>query len=410
MSTNFWLTLIIALVTYIGIAIGRWPGLMVNRTTLTLIGVGMLLALNQIHFGQIREFLDLDTLILLFSMMVINANLQMAGFFRLAGSSLLKLTRNPRAFLAIEILLSGVLSALFLNDTICLMLTPLVLSLLLTLKRNPIPYLIALACSANIGSTATLTGNPQNMIIGIASGISYARFAANLTPIALLGLGSVWLVLVLAYPQEFRGQPFKEMPPANILVIRPMLTKTLVIIAGLLIAFLAGVPIALASFLAACLLLFTRRVDPVKVLAEIDWSLLVFFAALFILTGALEANGVTAEIFKQVPTSRQADAVSLTVVTVILSNLVSNVPAVMLLRPLVSSLQNPSAGWLTLAVASTLAGNLTLLGSVANLIVAEIAARRQVKLDFWEYTRSGAVITFISLIIGVLWLQKFVWH
>jgi len=155
---NYWPTIAIVSVTYIGIAAGSWPKLRVNRTTLTIIGAGLLIAAGQVNFQQIGSFLDLDTLTLLFSMMVINANLQLSGFFKLAGSTLLRVARTPRALLAVEILLSGVLSALFLNDTICLMFTPLILQVTLSAKRNPIPYLIALATATNIGSTATLTG------------------------------------------------------------------------------------------------------------------------------------------------------------------------------------------------------------------------------------------------------------
>lgn len=407
---NFWITLVIVLVTYVGIAFGKWPRLSVNRTTLTVIGVGLLLAFGQIPFEKLRDYLDIDTLILLFSMMVVNAHLQLAGFFRVAAHLLFRLTRGPKVFLAVEILLAGVLSALFLNDTICLMLTPLVLSLLLSLGRNPIPYLIALATAANIGSTATLTGNPQNMIIGVSSGIPYAQFAGALTPVALLGLGVVWVVLVLFYPQEFRDKRFPDMQSSQLNILRPQLTKTLLVILAMLAGFLAGVPVALAAFLAACVLFFTRRVDPDKVLAEIDWSLLVFFAALFILTGALEANGITQRLFEALNFQGNLNVLGLTSVSVVLSNLVSNVPAVMLLRPVVAGSAQPVAGWLTLAASSTLAGNLTLLGSVANLIVAEIASRRQVNLSFGEYTRSGVVITFLTLIISVLWLQAMVWR
>ncbi|WP_322508444.1 anion transporter [Anaerolinea sp.] len=407
---NFWITLVIVLVTYVGIALGKWPRLSVNRTTLTVIGVGLLLAFGQIPFEKLRDYLDIDTLILLFSMMVVNAHLQLAGFFRVAAHLLFRLTRGPKVFLAVEILLAGVLSALFLNDTICLMLTPLVLSLLLSLGRNPIPYLIALATAANIGSTATLTGNPQNMIIGVSSGIPYAQFAGALTPVALLGLGVVWVVLVLFYPQEFRDKRFPDMQSSQLNILRPQLTKTLLVILAMLAGFLAGVPVALAAFLAACVLFFTRRVDPDKVLAEIDWSLLIFFAALFILTGALEANGITQRLFEALNFQGNLNVLGLTSVSVVLSNLVSNVPAVMLLRSVVAGSAQPVAGWLTLAASSTLAGNLTLLGSVANLIVAEIASRRQVNLSFGEYTRSGVVITFLTLIISVLWLQAMVWR
>jgi Na+/H+ antiporter NhaD/arsenite permease-like protein len=406
---NFWVTLVIVTLTYIGIAAGTWPRLRVNRTTLTLIGVGLLIALDQVDFRHINQFIDLDTLILLFSMMVINACLQLSGFFRLSGSTLLRLARTPRAFLAIEILLSGVLSAFFLNDTICLMFTPLILGVTLSAKRNPIPYLIALATAANIGSTATLTGNPQNMIIGIASEISYANFALALAPVALLGLSGIWLVLVLLYPREFARGPFCLAEENQQKIYRPLLIKSLLVVLGLLIGFVIGVPIAEAAFLAACALLLTRRIHPEKIFAEFDWGLLVFFSGLFVVTGSLEVNGISQRLFSLADLNNSVGAIQLSAVTVTLSNLISNVPAVMLLRPFVARLSNPTAGWLTLAATSTLAGNLTLLGSVANLIVAESARRQNIVLSFWEYTRAGLIITLISLVGGIGWIMVFVW-
>ncbi len=406
---NFWITLAIVALTYAGIAVGRWPLLKANRTTITLLGAGLLIVLGQIQFNDIGRFLDLNTLILLFSMMILNANLRLAGFFRLAGRALLRVAQTPRRFLAFEILLSGALSALFLNDTICLMFTPLIVEILLAVECNPIPYLIALATAANIGSTATLTGNPQNMMIGTASGISYLRFAASLTPIALLSMGGIWAVLVRLYPWDFRREPFPPFPPDEEPYDRPLLIKSLATATGLLIAFIAGVPVAQAAFLAACVLLVSRRTHPELIFAEIDWGLLVFFSGLFIVTGSLEVSGITAELSRLTHTLGEPNAFNLSGVTVILSNLVSNVPAVLLLRPVMSTLTNPEAGWLTLAAASTLAGNLTLLGSVANLIVAESAARWRVTLSFWEYTKAGILITLISLVISTLWLQFCIW-
>jgi len=407
---NFWVTLIIVSLVYIGLAIGFIPRLQSNRTTITLFGVGSLLLLRQIKFNQISSFLDLDTLILLFSMMVINANLRLSGFFKLAGALLLRLTRKPRVFLAIEIVLVGVLSALFLNDTICILFTPFLLDLLLAIDRNPIPYLIALATASNIGSVATLTGNPQNMIIGISSGISYMDFSKALAPIALICLSVIWIVLVIIYKKEFSRTNFFNIPPTRELrFYRPLLIKTLVVTGGLLAAFLLGVPIALAALIAAVLLLFTRRVKPVKIFSSIDWEILVFFSGLFIVTGSLETNGITAKLSEIVKQVGNINAINLSVSSTILSNLVSNVPAVLLLKSLVGQLSDPISGWLTLAASSTLAGNLTLLGSVANLIVAESAHRRQVKLSFWEYTKVGAIITLITLGISISWITVFVW-
>lgn len=406
---DHWFTLLIVGITYFGIAVGRWPKLKSNRATVALMGVGLLVITGQVKFEEIPSLLDFDTLILLFSMMILNANLRIAGFFTLAGKKLLRLARSARMLLAVEILMVGVLSALFLNDTICLMLTPLILELTIALERNPIPYLIALATAANIGSTATLTGNPQNMIIGVASGISYISFAGALLPVALLGFGCIWVIVVRLYPYDFRRGEALNLPESEVIVDRWMVTKTLLVATGLLAAFLLGVPVAKAAFLAACVLLFTRRTQPHLVFAEFDWGLLVFFAGLFVVSGSLERNGITASLFQQINLTAQTNLWVFSGAAVLLSNLVSNVPAVLLLKSLVVEMQDAQTGWLTLAAASTLAGNLTLLGSVANLIVAEIATRWRVELRFWEYTRAGLIITLLSLLFGLGWMQVVLW-
>jgi Na+/H+ antiporter NhaD/arsenite permease-like protein len=411
MSANPWTTIIIVAITFIGIAIGKLPVIKTNRTTISLIGVALLIFTNQVDFSKIQTYIDFDTIILLFSMMIINANLKMAGFFVVIDQGLSRLIKTPRTFLAIEIFTVGILSALFLNDTICLMFTPFIVTLVFNLNRNPFPYLVALATAANLGSVATLTGNPQNMIIGVASGISYLDFTLALLPIALSGMGVIWLVIVKMYPFEFRkGEKLKPQPNFSHPVQKPLLTKSLVITSGLLIAFLSGAPIAMASFIAASILLVTRRHKPEAVFAEFDWTLLVFFAAMFILSGSLETSGVTTTLIDLNSLAKQATIFNLTLITGVLSNLISNVPAVLLLKPVVASMENARLGWLTIAAASTLAGNLTLLGSVANLIVAEIAERWRIDLNFWEYTKSGAIITILSLAISVLWLNLlYIW-
>ncbi len=409
MQPAFWPTLTIVALTYLGVAIGRWPRLRANRTTIALMGVGLLLVTRQVAFADLGNFLDIDTLVILLSMMILNANLRLAGFFDLAAQSLLRLAHSPRQLLALLLAASGLLSAFFLNDTICLMFTPLVVSLAQRLGRNPLPYLIGLATAANAGSVATLTGNPQNMIIGIASGIPYLEFALALTPIALFSLAVIWSILVWLYPAEFARAPLTVPagePPA---VLRPLLIKSLLVSAGLLVAFLLGAPIAEAAFLAACLLLFTRRVQPETVFREFNWELLLFFAALFVVTGSLEANGVAEALFHALNLGPQTGVAAFAALTAILSNAVSNVPAVLLLRPVVASLPSPEAGWLALAAISTLAGNLTLLGSVANLIVAELAAGRGVRLSFGEYVRAGIPITLVTLALATGWLALFVW-
>ena len=339
---------------------------------------------------------------LLGAMMVINVNLRLAGFFNLVTVRVLKLARTPRALLALIIVAAGVLSAVFLNDTICVMMTPLVVELTLRLKRNPVPYLIGLATATNVGSTATITGNPQNIIIGQASKIPYAVFLAHLAPVALVGLLICWSVIVLLFRDEFRG----ALAPADLPPIRvypPLLNRSLLVVLGLLVAFLAGFPVASAAAVAAGFLLLSR-LRPAKLL-DIDWGLLAFFAGLFVVTGAIEVSGLSGELFAAAAPVLRGGVASFSAATAALSNVVSNVPAVLLLRSQVAAMPNPQLGWLTLAMASTLAGNLTLLGSAANLIVAELAARRDVDLDFMAYLRAGVPITLLTIVIGVIWLS-----
>ena len=315
-----------------------------------------------------------------------------------------KLRCTPRRLLALIVFVSGTLSALFLNDTIVLVFTPLVLDLTLTLKRNPLPYLVGLVTAANIGSVATITGNPQNMIVGISSGIGFVDFTRALGPIALLGLVIGWAVIVLVYRREFRAEFFAERLELPQQQYRPLLRKSLVATGLMLVALVAGAPVPLAAAGAAALLLITRRLEPEKVFQEIDWSLLVFFCGLFVVTGAIEHSGLGELLFALLRPYADGGAAPLTGVALLLSNLVSNVPAVMLFRPVVPGLGDPHQAWLTLARATTLAGNLTLLGSVANLIVAETARRRGVHLGFVEYLKAGTPIALLTLLVGVAWL------
>ncbi|MEJ5200086.1 MAG: anion transporter [Anaerolineae bacterium] len=400
------LALTIIILTLIGVAVGRYPRLRMNRATIALVGATALIVLNAIPLERAYASLDMNTLTLLFSMMVINVNLRLSGFFRLVGSEVIRLARTPRQLLALIIVSSGILSALFLNDTIVLMLTPLVLEITLALKRNPIPYLIGLVTAANIGSAATIVGNPQNMIIGVASQISFVAFTARLAPVSLVGLTVIWGVLALIYPTEIVGKRF---PPDVDLpwepIYRPLLRKSLLAVGLMLIAFLAGAPVALAALAAASLLLITRRIKPQRVFNEVDTSLLVFFSGLFIVTGAIEEIGLSEQLFAVGRPIAERGTLPLSAVALVLSNLVSNVPAVLLFRPLIPQLADPQRAWLTLAMATTFAGNLTLLGSVANLIVAEIAKGRGVHLGFAEYLKSGVLITLMSLVLGVFWLS-----
>ena len=400
------LTSLIVAVTLIGVAIGRWPTLRMNRATIALVGATALIAIGVIPLPEAFKAVDWNTIVLLFAMMVLNVNLRIAGFFHLITSRVVRLAKTPRRLLALVIVVSGVLSAIFLNDTIALMMTPLVLELALVLRRNPIPYLVALVTAANAGSVAAITGNPQNMLVGISSGISFVSFSAALAPVAVASLLVIWLIMIAVYRSEFRPVmltsdvtlPGEEDPA--------LLRKSMFATGLMLVALVAGAPIPLAALAAAALLLISRRREPEHVFAEIDWGLLVFFASLFVVTGAIETSGLGKDLFAWMRPWADGGPAKLTAVSLVLSNIVSNVPAVMLFRPVVPTLAEPHTAWLTLAMATTLAGNLTLMGSVANLIVAEIARRRGVQLSFIEYLKSGMPIAIATLGFGVWWLSR----
>lgn len=403
-SLIYWSALVLIALTLVGVAVGRYPFLRMNRATIALTGATLLILLGAISLEEAYAALDLNTLTLLFAMMILNTNLRRAGFFGLVANWVVRWAKSPRQLLALTIGAAGVLSAIFLNDTIVLVFTPLLLEICRTLRQKPIPYLMALATVSNLGSVATITGNPQNMLIGISSGISFVDFSAALTPVALAGMVIIWLVIVLVYRKELGALRFAATLAIEGVYDWPHLRKGMIASGLMIVAFVMGLPIPLAALAAAALFLITRRVEPEAVFREVDWSLLVFFSGLFIVTGALETLGLSEALFAQVQPLAQQGVVALTAIAVVLSNLISNVPAVLLFRPFVPQFPDPTQAWLTLAMATTLAGNLTLLGSVANLIVAESALRQGVQLSFSEYLKAGIPITLLSLATGVLWL------
>lgn len=404
MPAPLWAIATVTATTLVGVAIGRLPRLRMNRATIALVGATALVLLGALDLEGAYSALDLDTLVLLLAMMILNANLRLAGFFQVVTAGVLRWARTPRQLLALFIVTSGTLSAVFLNDTIVLVMTPLVLEITTALRRNPIPYLVGLVTAANLGSVATVIGNPQNMVIGVASKIPFTTFSAALLPVAAVGLALAWCVLVRVYRRELAREPLAAAELLHPRFHRALLRKGLLASLVLVAALVAGLPIPLAALAAAALLLVTRRLKPERVFREIDVSLLVFFAGLFVVTGAIEKSGLSAELFTAARPLVEHGVGTLTATAAVLSNLVSNVPAVLLFRPVIPTLAEPERAWLVLAMATTLAGNLTLLGSVANLIVAETARSHRVQLSFAEYLKAGVPITLLSLLWGVAWL------
>ena len=395
--------------TYLVLAIGRVPGLRIDRTGAAIIGASLMVATGALSIDEAFRSINYETIILLFGMMLVVANLRLSGFFAAVSREVIFRTRRPLSLLCAIVFVSGVLSAFFVNDTICVVLTPLVIEIVTRLKRNPVPYLLGVAMAANIGSTATITGNPQNMLIGIYSGIPYRTFAATLAPVAFLGLTLTVLLLYLAYRKEFSVKFSVEAGEAAGVANPALMWRTVSAAAIMLILFFAGWSTSKVAIVTGALLLVTRTVEPEKVYREIDWSLLVMLMGLLIVIAGMGKTFLPHDLAALAGHLRLDRIGVLSTLTAILSNVVSNVPAVLLLKPFTGHLSDPVQGWLTLAMSSTLAGNLTLLGSIANLIVVE-RARRTVKISFMEYMKVGAPLAAMTIAIGVLILSLHSWR
>jgi len=389
---------------YVGFGLGRVPPFRVDRTGVAIIVAAAMVASGALPWADAVASVDAATLVLLFGMMIVTAYLRLSGFFRLVMTWALRRARTPLGLLAVVVVASGGLSAFFVNDVVCLVLTPVVLEATRQLGLPPVPYLLALATAANVGSVATLTGNPQNMLVGSFSGISYRSFLAREAPVAALGLACVLVVVWLAYRRQLPHARLEIAPDARMAIHYPLMVKTIAAVCVMLVAFLAGVPIAIVAIAGAGVTLLTRRVKPEKVYREVNWGLLVLFAGLFVVTAGLEHSGIVGVFLHLAQAANLHRPAVLTAVTAVLSNLVSNVPAVLLVKPLIGSFAEPRRAWLVLAMASTLAGNLTILGSVANLIVVETARAGRVEIGFVEYSKVGVPLTLVTLFLGWLLL------
>jgi Na+/H+ antiporter NhaD/arsenite permease-like protein len=390
--------------TYLVIAIGRLPGFRLDRAGAALVGASLMVACGALPLEDVPGAIDFDTIVLLLGVMIVVANLRLSGFFRLVNAWVVTRARYPIVLLGAVILVSGGLSAFLVNDTICLVLAPLVLDLVSQLRRNPVPYLLAVAMASNVGSTATITGNPQNMIIGSISHIPYGAFAAVLSPIAAIGLLLTLVLIAFVYRAEFRTRERLLAEPQPARPNLPIVAKSCAVSLAMVGAFLTGLPPAQVAIVAGAVLLLTRRIKSERVYAEIDWTLLLMFAGLFIVVAGLERSVLSPNLVASVGRLHLQRVAVLSAIAAVLSNIVSNVPAVLVLKPFITALPNHQQAWLTAAMASTLAGNFTIVGSVANLIVVQRARAQKIDISFWEHFRIGAPLTVLTIGFGILWL------
>jgi Na+/H+ antiporter NhaD/arsenite permease-like protein len=403
--------LIIFLVTYAIIAIQKIPRVHISRAAGALIGAVAMGLFGVLSPHEAYQAIDLDTIVFLLGMMIVVAHLEIAGFFEILELWILKRARSQRGLLALVIASSGLLSALFMNDTICLMFTPVLVRLVQRLHLDPVPYLLGLVLSANAGSMATLIGNPQNMLIGLRSGLSFVEFFIALGPAALLSLAAIYIIIVVLFRGSLRGAlpETPDLPEYHELSWqRGLLMVSLANLALFLGLLIVGVSPQWAAISCAALILVLASNRPRRALQYCRLDALVVICGLFIVMRGLEATSWLDRVIERAGPLLGAPGLggllALIALTVLVSNLVSNVPAVLLLAPILARVGAGAESWLSVAMAATLAGNLTIIGSAANLIVLELASQRGVHISFWTYLKVGLPVTLVTIAISTAWL------
>ncbi|HUJ44788.1 MAG TPA: SLC13 family permease [Opitutaceae bacterium] len=391
--------------TYLLISGRRLKVLPLNRPAAALLGTVLMVAGGVMTPEQAYRAVDYDTLVLLLGMSLISAYLYLAGFFEWTADWVLKASRTPRRLLLYLILTSGTLSALLVNDTICFMLTPLVVTVVVRGRLPLLPFLLALAMSANLGSVATLVGNPQNMIIGHLSRMPFLHFSASLVLVAVAGLAIEYAVLGWGFRRELTRAVLEPVAEAPRQIDRRLLRLTIIVLLLVFAGFLAGLNLSWTALSGAVLIMVLARRDTHQVLKLVDWHLLLFFAGLFVVVAGLDDTGLPDQLYARLRgvfgVTAGAQAWNLAWLSVVGSNIFSNVPFVLVAGKWIHGFAQPELMWKVLALATTFAGNLTILGSVANIIVVE-SARGHIEVGFWDYARLGIPVTVLTTIAGML--------
>ena len=399
--------LIIFGLVYLGMILGGLPFLQLDRTGVALLGAIAMIASEAVSVEDAARAIHLPTLLLLFAFMVVSAQMRLGGFYDWVTVRLAAMPVSPPLLLGVLVVVVAALSAVFSNDIVCLAVAPVLVDACVRRQLDPVPFLLALACAANIGSAATLIGNPQNMLIGQTLALPFASYAAQAALPVLAGLALTWALIVMRvgkrWTQAAGAAPASPAEPATEALDRWQTAKGLAVAAVVLLAFLfAPWPREVVALTGAGLLLTSRKLHSGKMLGLVDWELLVLFMGLFVVNDALQRTGLPAKLV--------ADAAALGLqldhpaplfgAAFVLSNIVSNVPAVMLLLPVA---HHPLAGPL-LALASTFAGNLFIVGSIANIIVVDAAGRRGVRIDWRRHAAVGVPVTLATLAVTALYL------
>ena len=402
--------LLIFTITYIGIIFTRLPKINVDRPSAAFFGAVAMIVFGVLNLEEAVKAIDYNTIALLLGMMIIISVLQLDGFFSLIAGKTLSWSKTPLRLLIIITFVTGIASAFLVNDAVVLLFTPVIIAICRASSLNPVPYLIAEILSANIGSAMTITGNPQNMLIGISSDIDYTTFFFKLLPVSVLGMAMIVVVVRWFYRPHFGSKAVMAINGDKFEYRFQSMKFSVPVFIGVVIMFFLGkllhLSIPVIALAGASFILIFGKVKPSLVIKNVDWVLLLFFASLFIVVeGAVKAGLLDFFIQSEVLTPDIGGIVKLHGLSLFLSQIVSNVPYTVMMLPVLKPISSEIL-WLSLASASTLAGNATIIGAMANLIVIESAEKERVKIGFWEFFKIGIVVTLLSFVIsiGVLWI------
>ena len=397
---------IIFIITFLGIIYTRLPKVNIDRPSAAFFGAVAMILFGIITFEEAVQAIDFNTIALLLGMMIVIAVLELDGFFTFIAEKTISLSKSRNQLLTIIVFVTGIASAFLVNDAVVLLFTPVIIKICRSAKLNPVPYLIAEILASNIGSAMTITGNPQNILIGMQSGIPYLNFLLHLLPVSFIGMILIVFIIKLFFKTELGNKNHLQFQEDEFNYDFKSMKVSVPIFAGIIILFFFShtfnISIPLIALAGASLILIFGRIKPSKVIKEVDWVLLLFFAGLFIVVHGIEKVGVLNRFIESTPVSNNLTGIiSLHGLSLVLSQIVSNVPYTILMLPILKSASSDLL-WLSLASAATLAGNATIIGAVANLIVIEVAKKYDVEIGFWQFFKVGVVITFITLIISII--------
>ncbi len=414
-ATSMLTAAVILILTYIGVAFTRLPKVNIDRPSAAFTGGVLMVLCGVLTFEEAVGAIDFHTIALLLGMMVLVSGLKAVGFFTLLATKSLSLATTPRRMLILVIVATAASSAFLVNDAVVLLFTPIIIQVCRSRKVNPVPYLIAEAMASNIGSAASMVGNPQNMLIGITSGISFVRFFLYLLPVSIVSTAVLIFVMYAIYAKTL-GQRFDTSADPQVdgsaydaKAIRRLAPILVLVVIAFFVSSLLKLQIPLIALGCAAIVLVVGQVKPSNIIREVDWVLLLFFAGLFIVIEGAHKGGVLDVLMESVVFAPNwAGIASISAVSTLVSQVVSNVPLTMLLLPVLKNIPGDTL-WIALAAGSTLGGNLTIIGAMANIIVVEGAAREGVHIGFFEFLKVGAVVTVATVGLSILILGGEYW-